>query len=88
MLNGSVVQNARWGELQAFFAAGNPPLILVLLAMNTVFIVILKLRQTKSQYRMRTSTALLVQCALIAVNGFVMFHKEAIDAALMAKHML
>jgi hypothetical protein len=88
MLNGNIIQNARWGDLQAFFAAGNPPLILVLLAMNTVLIVFLKLRQAKSQSRMRNSTALFVQMALIALNGFVMFHKEALDAAWAARHIL
>ena len=88
MLNGSLFANTRWGDLHSFFTAGNPPLILVLLAMNTFFIVFWHIRRANAKYRMQPMTALIIQFSLIAVNFCVMFQKEFLDAAMALKRMV
>jgi hypothetical protein len=88
MLNGSLFSNARWGELQTFFAAGNPPLILVLLAMNTFFIVFWRIKRSNAKYRLRPFTALFVQFSLIAANFCVMFQDGLFSIATAIKHMI
>jgi hypothetical protein len=88
MLNGSLISNTRWDDLHSFFTAGNPPLILVLLAMNTFFIVFWHIKRANAKYRLRPMTSLFVQFSLIIVNFFVMFQKEFFDAAMALKRLV
>jgi hypothetical protein len=73
-------KNARWGELYAFFAAGNPPLALQLLILNTVFLMFLVIRKIKTKYHMRRSTSLAVQALLVMANVAVMFQQDTFKA--------
>jgi hypothetical protein len=76
MLDGKLIYSARWNELYAFFAAGNPPLVLVLLALNTAFLVYFIIRRIRSKHPTRPTTAYMLQGLLIASNFIVMFQKD------------
>ena len=87
MLSIENFKNARWSELFAFFAQGNPPLGLQLLILNTIFLGFVVFRRATAKHQMRKSSAYLIQAVLIASNLIFMFQKEALDAALTMKHI-
>lgn len=80
MFNTDHFTNARWNDLYTFFLQGEPPLIVKLLAINTIFFILFILRSATSRHRMRHSTAYAVQGLLIAANFLAMFQNEAMLA--------
>jgi hypothetical protein len=80
MFNDSLIARTRWGDIATFFESGNPPLILKILAVNTIFLLIFVYRRAKAKHRMRPSTAYFIQAVLIAVNMFVLFQKDIVSA--------
>ena len=64
---------ARWGELHAFFAKGNPPLAAQLLVVNTIFFVVFIMRRARGARSLRAQTATTVQGLLIFANAMVLF---------------
>jgi hypothetical protein len=71
----SMFERARWGELHRFFTDGNPPLILLLLALNTIFLMIYVYRKVKAKHKMHPNTVYAVQIILIGCNFAVAFNK-------------
>ena len=69
-------QNAPWHHLSDFFANGNPPLILRILILNTVFFVVFAFRRARGIPAMRAKTAVWVQSLLITANALVLFEPE------------
>jgi hypothetical protein len=72
-------QHADWDGLYRFFASGNPPLALQLLALNTVFFVLYLFHNARAKHPMRRSSAQAVQGLLIAANVAVLFRQEALN---------
>jgi hypothetical protein len=64
---------ARWHELYAFFANGQPPLALQLLVVNTLFFVVFIMRRARGARSLRAQTATTVQGLLIFANTVVLF---------------
>jgi hypothetical protein len=64
---------ARWGELYAFLAEGNPPLIVQLMVVNTIFFVVFIMRRRRGARSMRAQTASTIQGLLIFANTIVLF---------------
>jgi hypothetical protein len=87
VLNIENFKNARWSDLFAFFAQGNPPLGLQLLILNTIFLGFVVFRRATAKHQMRKSSAYVIQAVLIATNLMFMFQKEALDAATNIKHI-
>ena len=85
MFDTKLLYNARWQDLYAFFAAGEPPLMLKLLAINTLFFVIYIMRRAKGRQSMRASTAYMVQGVLIAVNICLMFAPNMLHVEKLAR---
>ena len=54
-------QRANWSEIYYFFAKGNPPLAVLLLALNTVFFIYWIVRRMRGARAMRSETAIIVQ---------------------------
>jgi hypothetical protein len=81
-------KNARWGDLYAFFAQGNPPLVLQLLILNTIFLGFIVYRRATGKFRMRKSSVFAIQMMLVATNVIFMFQKDAFNAAKAFKHMV
>jgi hypothetical protein len=72
----NVFERARWGDLYNFLADGDPPLIFMLLGINTLFFLLFIYRRLKSKNKLHPTTAYFVQFVLIAANLAVLMQKE------------
>lgn len=68
---------ADWDGLFRFFAAGNPPLMLQLLAVNTIFFIAFLVRNATAKHRVANKSAPIVQSFLIAANVALVFQGDA-----------
>jgi len=68
--------HARWGELYAFFAKGNPPLAVQLLVLNTIFFALWIMRRMRNARAMRSEAANIVQALLIGANTMILFQQD------------
>ena len=75
MLSLENFKNARWQDVYTFFVAGDPPLIVVLLIINTIFLVLFVYKNARDKGRSHT-TSYKVQALLIIANGLIMFQPQ------------
>ncbi len=80
--------NARWEEFYQFLTTGNPPLLVVLLGINTVFLILYVTRRARQSPRLRASTLYWTQGVMVAANAFVIFQKDIIHYVMMAKGII
>lgn len=78
MLNPDMFYAAPWGELYRFFVAGNPPIVLQLLIINTAFLVFFIVRRLRRRTPVRYQGASIIQGLLIAVNATLMFAPQLV----------
>ena len=78
MFNPDMFWAADWDGLYAFFARGHPPLMLQLLAINTIFMVLFIIRKATRPHAMRHTTSLIVQGMLIFANAAIAFQDYAL----------
>lgn len=71
-------REARWDELYAFFAKGNPPLMAQLLALNTIVFMIFIVRRMRGARTLRAETASMVQSLLLVANMLAVFQENII----------
>ncbi len=88
MLTLDQIRSARWAEIYLFLTNGNPPLILVLLGLNTIFLLLFMVRRATKRHTMRASTIYFVQGVMIATNAFVLFREDIIRSVMMLKGVL
>ena len=69
-------QNAPWHHLHDFLANGNPPLVVRLLILNTIFFALFAYRRARGLPVMNAKAALRVQSFLIAANALLLFEPE------------
>ena len=69
---------ADWDGLYRSFAKGNPPLVLQLLAVNTIFFILYVVRRITTKHRLRSTTPEVVQSLLVIVNLIVVFQEDAL----------
>ncbi len=69
-------QDAQWDELYAFFASGNPPLMVQLLGLNTVVFIVFIIRRMRGARTMRADTASTIQSLLLAANMLAIFQEN------------
>jgi hypothetical protein len=69
-------QRARWDQAYQFLASGDPPMILRLLAINTLFLVFYIIRRARVPHRMRDSTVLQVQVLLVFANALILMQSD------------
>jgi hypothetical protein len=67
---------ARWGEFYAFFAQGEPPLAVQILALNTIFFMLWILRRMRNAPALRSNAANVVQGLLIGANALIIFQRD------------
>jgi hypothetical protein len=70
---------AFWDELYVYFARGDPPLALQLLALNSIVLIILMIRRMRGAPALRSDTYRLVQALLIFATTLVVFEVEIAD---------
>lgn len=70
--------SADWGGLYRAFAKGSPPLLVQLLALNTIVFTLYVVRGMTSKHRMRSTTREIVQALLILVNFVVIFQDQTL----------
>lgn len=73
-----LLQRIRWDQAYDFLAAGDPPMIFRLLALNTVFIILFVVRRSRGAMPMEQSGMLVTQGLLVAANLLVMFHNDVL----------
>jgi hypothetical protein len=78
MLDPDLFYAAPWSELYRFFVAGNPPLVLQLLIINTAFLVFFVIRRLRRRAPVRSQGASIIQGLLIAVNATLMFAPQLV----------
>lgn len=71
-----LLQRARWDQAFDYLAAGDPPMIFRLLAINTIFVVLYIIRKAKTDDRLRQSTVVQVQGLLVLANLLILFQGE------------
>ncbi len=64
------------GSGLSFLESGDPPMILRLLAINTLFLVFYIIRRAKVEHRMRDSTVLQVQVLLVVANALILMQSD------------
>lgn len=88
MLNPDLYYNARWQDLYQFLADGNPPLVLRLMAINTLFFVVFVVRRARAKHSLRSHTAYFVQALLIGANAFLMFGQSLMQSSHLTRYIL
>jgi hypothetical protein len=88
MFDLDLLWNARWEELYLFMVAGDPPLIQILLGINTVFFILFLFRRASARHRMRPSTVYFVQGAMILANAFALFRDDTMHYIMRMKGIL
>jgi hypothetical protein len=73
MLDPELFYAAPWGELYRFFVAGNPPLALQLLIINTAILVFFVVRRLRRRTAVGSQSASVIQIFLIVANATLMF---------------
>ena len=69
-------RDARWDELYAFFARGNPPLMAQIMALNTIVFMLFIVRRMRGASTLRSETASLVQSLLLVANMLAIFQEN------------
>ena len=69
-------RDARWDELYAFFDSGHPPLMVQLLALNTIVFMLFIVRRMRGAKTLRAETASLVQSLLLVANMLAIFQEN------------
>jgi hypothetical protein len=65
--------DAPWQQAFDVLASGNPPMIVRILAINTVFFVLFTIRRVRGAPVMPTHTAIMVQSLLICANMMILY---------------
>lgn len=88
MLTIDQIRSARWDEIYLFLTHGNPPLILIILGLNTIFLMLYVVRRATKRHSMRASTLYFVQGAVLVANALVLFREDAIRYVMLMKGVL
>lgn len=71
-----LAERAPWIDIYDFFASGQPPIAVRLLAFNTVFFILFAIRRARGAAAMRHSTAIRIQVLLIVANFLILFQDQ------------
>ena len=71
-----LAQRAPWSDIYDFFASGQPPIIVRLLAFNTLLIILFAIRRARGGGAMRKSAAIRIQVLLIVANFLILFQDQ------------
>jgi hypothetical protein len=72
------IMNAPWWQLADFLTKGNPPLVVELMLVNTIFLIVVIIRRAKGLPTMRTEAVIQIQGLVILANAMVLFQDQII----------
>ncbi len=72
----NLFEKTNWEGAYIFFTSGHPPLILELLAINTIFLILFVLRRITGIYTRKAYTSYVVQALLILGNAAVLMQAD------------
>ena len=72
------IMNAPWWQLTDFFTKGNPPVIVEVMLLNTIFLIVVIIRRAGGLETMRTQTVIQVQGLVILANAMVLFQDQIV----------
>lgn len=72
------IANAPWWQMVDFFTKGDPPLIVELMLLNTIFLIVVIIRRAKGLPTMRMESVLRVQALVILANAMVLFQDQIV----------
>ena len=67
------INKINWGEYVSLLETGDPPLILQLLFLNTIYMIWWIVRRWQGKRAMNPATASTIQLLLLAANMFILF---------------
>ena len=70
------ILNAPWQQAFDVLAAGQPPMILRILAINTLFFILFLMRRTRGISSMPSKVAIAVQSTLLVINMMILYQDE------------
>jgi hypothetical protein len=71
---------AHWNEFYRILSAGDPPLVLQLLAVNSIFLIFCVVRRMSGSAVMRPEVANMIQSLLLFANAAVLFQEQIFRA--------
>jgi fumarate reductase subunit C len=80
MFNLDILQRAHWADFYNFFMSGQPPIILRLLLLNTIFMVYVIIKRIRAKRKIDATSSLVVQGLLIVANFAVMLEADLLHS--------
>ncbi len=75
----SIALQSQWAEFSAYFMAGNPPLIMQLLVLNTVFFIYIIRRRMQSRPTRGAGAINTIQMLLLATNLLLVVQSDLLS---------
>lgn len=72
--------NAPWWQISNFLMQGNPPVIVELMAINTIFLMLYIVRKARGASTIRGETLIQVQALVIFANVLLLFQEQIVAA--------
>jgi uncharacterized protein (DUF983 family) len=73
-----LLNRTRWDQAYDFLAAGDPPMMLRILGVNTLFFIFYMIRRTQINFPMKQHTVIQVQAFLLLANALILFQHDII----------
>jgi len=74
-----LLNRTRWDQAYDFLAAGEPPMMLRILGINTLFLAFYMIRRSKVPFPMKQLTVIQVQAFLLLANALVLFQRDIVS---------
>lgn len=72
-------RRARWDQAYDFLASGEPPMMVRILMINTIFLILYMIRRARSPHPMKDHTVLQIQGLLVLANALILFQRDILQ---------
>jgi hypothetical protein len=80
--------SAPWEDFYQFLTMGSPSLLLLLLGVNTIFLLFFVTRKARQSPRLRPATLYWAQAMMVSANLVVVFQKDVISYLMTTKGII
>lgn len=74
-----LLNRTRWDQAYDFLAAGDPPMMLRILGINTLFLIFYMIRRSQGSFPMKQFTVIQVQALLLLANALILFQRDVVS---------